>query len=91
MKIMDLLQHSFILCILPYNQERLFLCLSKRTPYFLKCYLIMIFFLQYYHIFNVHVSSHIKSHRMRLPLLNSHRYDKVLESLYSFVIFFRGT
>lgn len=36
MKIMDLLQHSFILCILPYNQERLFLCLSKRTPYFFK-------------------------------------------------------
>lgn len=25
---------------------------------------------------------------MELPLLNSHRYDKVLESLYSFVIFF---
>lgn len=61
MKIMDLLQHSFILCILPYNQERLFLCLSKRTPYFFKVLSNHdIFFLQYYHIFNVHVSSHKK-------------------------------
>lgn len=57
MKIMHSLQHSFIMCILPYNQERLFLCLSKRTPYFLKVLSNHDIFCNITINFNVHVSS----------------------------------